>query len=247
MKVLVFGGTTEGRLLAQELASLGAETTVSVATALGAEELAQIPGLRILVGRLDTAGMEQLLAGFDLCVDATHPYAKLASETIRAACRSAGVPLRRALREQSALPEDCTVVSSAKEAESRLLNTQGNILLTTGAKELGSFAALPRERLYVRVLPMTESIAACEKAEVPHSNIIAMQGPFSQQLNEALIHQFHISYLVTKDGGAAGGFREKAEAARCTGVCLIVIRRPLETGEEWKHVLQECRERLQCK
>ena len=40
MRLLIFGGTTEGRLLAEQAAVLGAEVTVSVATALGAEELA---------------------------------------------------------------------------------------------------------------------------------------------------------------------------------------------------------------
>ena len=54
MKVLVFGGTTEGRLLARELSALGAQVTVSVATALGAEELRGVPPLTVCVGRKDT-------------------------------------------------------------------------------------------------------------------------------------------------------------------------------------------------
>ncbi len=53
-----------------------------------------------------------------------------------------------------------------------------------------------------------------------------MQGPFTRALNEAVMHQFHIAYLVTKDGGAAGGFAEKAQAAAESGVQLIVLRRP---------------------
>lgn len=57
--------------------------------------------------------------------------------------------------------------------------------------------------------PRREGIAACEAANVPHRNIIAMQGPFSLALNKALITQFQIRYLVTMDGGAAGGFAEK--------------------------------------
>ena len=49
-----------------------------------------------------------------------------------------------------------------------------------GAKELGAFAALEAQRLYARVLPSHEGIAACEAAGIPHRNIIAMQGPFSR-------------------------------------------------------------------
>ena len=46
MKLLIFGGTTEGRVLAERAAALGAEVTVSVATPLGAEELAGLDGVR---------------------------------------------------------------------------------------------------------------------------------------------------------------------------------------------------------
>ena len=53
-----------------------------------------------------------------------------------------------------------------------------------------------------------------------------------------------IRFLVTKDGGAAGGFAEKAQAAADTGVQLIVIRRPAETGETADQILTRCREVL---
>ena len=67
MKVLVFGGTTEGRLLARELSALGAQVTVSVATALGAEELRGVPPLTVCVGRKDTRQMREMLPGFAVC------------------------------------------------------------------------------------------------------------------------------------------------------------------------------------
>ena len=214
MKVLVFGGTTEGRLLARELSALGAQVTVSVATALGAEELRGVPPLTVCVGRKDTRQMREMLPGFAVCVDATHPYAAEASGNIRAACLAAGVPYRRLLRGASALPPDSVVVPDAPAAARWLAGTQGNILLATGAKELAAFAGLDAERLYPRVLPTHEGLAACEAAGVPHGNIIALQGPFTRELNEALMRRFDIGYLVTKDGGAPGGFGEKAQAAR---------------------------------
>lgn len=101
MKVLIFGGTTEGRLLAGELLERGFEVTVSVATPLGAEELEGLPGLRVLVGRRDREEMAEVLGAFDRCVDATHPYAVEASGNIRSACEQAGVPLCRLLRRES--------------------------------------------------------------------------------------------------------------------------------------------------
>ena len=146
MKVLVFGGTTEGRLLARELSALGAQVTVSVATALGAEELRGVPPLTVCVGRKDTRQMREMLPGFAVCVDATHPYAAEASGNIRAACLAAGVPYRRLLRGASALPPDSVVVPDAPAAARWLAGTQGNILLATGAKELAAFAGLDAER-----------------------------------------------------------------------------------------------------
>lgn len=246
MRLLIFGGTTEGRVLAQQAGELGAEVTVSVATELGAEELYGLEDVRILTGRLDRSGMEVLLSGFDLCVDATHPYAVQASETIRGACRGEGVPLLRLLRAACPVPEGAAVFASPAEAADWLRGTEGNILLATGAKELGAFAPLGGERLYPRVLPLADSLSACGAAGVPASHVIAMQGPFSRELNEALIRQFRIAYLVTKDGGRAGGFEEKAAAAKAAGARLILIRRPREDGLGYEDVLQQCREMMGC-
>ena len=188
--------------------------------------------------------MREMLPGFAVCVDATHPYAAEASGNIRAACLAAGVPYRQLLRGASALPPDSVVVPDAPAAARWLAGTQGNILLATGAKELAAFAGLDAERLYPRVLPTVAGITACEGAGIPHRNIIAMQGPFTLELNLALMQQFHIRYLVTKDGGSAGGFAEKAQAAAQSGAALVVLRRPEECGETAEEILQRCGELL---
>lgn len=151
------------------------------------------------------------------------------------------MPCRRLLRERSG-DTDALAVDSAEAAAGLLAGREGNILLTTGAKELPAFAGIAPDRLYPRVLPTKDSISACEAAGIPHRNILAMQGPFSQELNEALIRQFHIAFLVTKDGGAAGGFPEKVQAAKNTGIELVLIRRPEETGERFEEILAACEE-----
>ena len=244
MKVIVFSGTTEGRVFSRELAALGAEVLVSVATPLGAEEQGEMSGITVHCGRLTPEEMTTLLQGADLCVDATHPYAVDATQNIRTACKTAGIEYHRLLRAESPLPAGSMVFASAAHAAEFLTRTQGNILLATGAKELSAFAVLEPERLFPRVLPTRDGIAACEGANIPHKNIIAMQGPFSYALNRALMEQFHIRFLVTKDGGAAGGFAEKAEAAQDTGAQLVVIRRPAEQGETAVRILARCREVL---
>ena len=244
MKILLFGGTTEGRVLAQKLLALGHAVTVSVATALGAEMLGDFPKDHILTGRLEQPAIARRLPDYALCIDATHPYAVEATKNIKAAAEKAGVGYLRLLRPASPLPENCLVFESAKQAAEALAAEEGNLLLATGAKELAQFAAIPPERLYPRVLPTLESIAACEAANIPHRNIIAMQGPFSFALNQAMMEQFHIRWLVTKDGGAAGGFDEKAAAASAAGAQLVVIRRPPEQGETAEEVLKRCKEMI---
>ena len=241
MKILLFGGTTEGRLLAAALSERGHAATVCVATELGAEELGSIPGLDVRTGRLLIDDIRAMLPGFDLCVDATHPYAEHISRTLQTACAETGVPLRRVLREAAA-PEDDRTVSSPEEAAALLAGTDGNILLTTGAKELPAFAALDPQRLFARILPSHAGLEACEKAGLPHRNIIAMQGPFSLELNLALLRQYDIRWVVTKDGGAAGGFAEKREAARLADAALIVIARPRDEGVTMERLLQELEE-----
>lgn len=246
MNIVIFGGTTEGRELSAALSSRGVAVTVCVATDYGREEQGEIPGVTVLAGRRSEAEKLALLRTAALCVDATHPYAMGITESVKAACAAANVPYRRLLRSRGDTA-DAVVVADAAEAAEYLKDTQGNILLTTGAKELPAFAALPRERLYARVLPSREGIAACEAAGIPHHNIIAMQGPFSEELNAALLRQYRISYLVTKDGGAAGGYPEKQRAARTCGARVIVLRRPEETGETMETILREIEELERCK
>lgn len=284
VNILIFGGTTEGRELAERLAGefsvmeipREGRITVSVATELGAEELQKIDGIDILVGRMDISAMKSALGGYELCIDATHPYAVEATKNIKLACEEAGVPYRRLLREKGAEAADhelthagtgtdlgvahagaetapghmyvgtgtdtgITCVESAAEAAAFLAFREGRILLTTGAKEVEVFSGIARERLYVRVLPMTESLMACERAGIPHRNVIAMYGPFSQEMNEAIFRQFQIAWLVTKDAGTAGGFQEKVAAALALGVRTVVIRRPVESGASMEEILREVR------
>lgn len=237
MRLLIFGGTTEGRILAQRLTERGHQVTVSVATPLGAEELSGIP-CTVWAGRMEEAEMERRLPGFALVIDATHPYAEVVSAQIRRACEQTGIPLRRVLRAPSQ-ETDCVRVESCRAAAEYLRDKPGNVLVATGSKALRDYACLPPERLYPRVLPTHEALDICEEMGVPHRNILALQGPFTLEMNTAMLAQYHISYLVTKDGGKAGGFEEKRLAAQKTGAQLILVGRPPDSGESMEQLLRE--------
>lgn len=126
MNVVVFSGTTEGRELSRQLAALGIEVTVSVATPLGQEEQGSTPGVTVRCGRLLPDEMAALLGDAALCIDATHPYAVEATKNIKAAAEKAGVGYLRLLRPASPLPENCLVFESAKQAAEALAAKEGS-------------------------------------------------------------------------------------------------------------------------
>ena len=243
MKIVIFSGTTEGRELSQLLTDAGAEVTVCVASEYGAEEQGRVSGAEIRTGPLSAEEKRDLLRDKAICVDATHPYAMHVTASVREACREAGVEYLRLLRPPSEAG-GAHAFETAEAAAAWLAGQEGRILLATGARELAAFRRLDPERLVPRVLPSCEGISACEAAGIPHRNIIAMQGPFTRELNAALIRQYNIRFVVTKDGGAPGGFPEKAEAAAETGAQLVVLRRPDECGLPFQEVLNQCMMRL---
>ena len=229
-KLCVFAGTSEGRQLVKWLASFeGLSVTACAATEYGGELLEEIPGVRVSAKRLDKGQMEDFFRkeSFHWVIDATHPYAPIVTENIRAACTAAGTRYLRLLRD-GGLPEDCVCVDSTAEAVRWLTNREERVLLTVGSKELAAYKGLPgfSERYYARVLPVTDSIELCKQAGVPTAHVIAMQGPFTKELNEAILHATGAGILVTKQTGTKGGFWEKVEAARAAGAQLLVIGRP---------------------
>ncbi len=232
--VLVFGGTSDTHLLLEALEKLPCSVTVCVASDYGKSMLPEEHAkLSILVGRLDAIQIEELLVSGGYCciVDATHPYATEVTANIRTAAEKTGTSYFRLLREQSD-SYDVTTVSSAADVAELLKKTLGNVLLTTGSKDLAIYTTVPdyTERLYPRVLPSVESIETCLTLGYQVGHILAIQGPFSKELNVALMRQFNIDTLVTKDGGRQGGFPEKFEAAKTLGAQIIVIRRPADDG-----------------
>ena len=67
MRAVVFSGTTEGRIFSRQLAQLGADVLVSVATPLGSEEQGSFAGIMVHCGRLTPDEMAALVQGADLC------------------------------------------------------------------------------------------------------------------------------------------------------------------------------------
>ena len=269
-KVLIYSGTTEGRMLAQQLAQAGIECDVHVATEYGQIVMPQLDRVNVHVGRLDVSEMyEAARNGYAAVVDATHPFATEVSANIRKSLETLDVPYIRLARKMDIVTDTAQeneggntgnrnsgnghvrYFADYESCAAALESTDGNILLTTGSKELGIFCNDGKlcERLYVRVLPGQDNIALCEAAEIRGKQVIAMQGPFSTEMNTALINQFSIKYLVTKASGEHSGFAEKLEAARNCGIEAFVIGmqaedKGLSYDEVLKRILRICNAKI---
>ena len=232
-KVLVFAGTTEGRELAELLADSNIKCSVCVATDY-ALELMDDKRLDVHCGRLTEEEMEVLMrdGSFDVVVDATHPYAQIVSQNVRQAADKELIPFIRLRRSTESAEEGFVSFKTHEECSAWLSFQTGNILLTTGSKDLGSYAKNEaiKNRLFVRVLPGEESIRLCTANGITGRQIIAMQGPFSAQMNECILREYSIDWMVTKISGHAGGFEEKIEAAKKAGVGICAILPPAENA-----------------
>ena len=254
-KVLIYAGTTEGRKLAQELAKERIYCDISVATEYGRQIMDEkiSPYIGILQGRMTAEQMrrkcenEQYLA----IVDATHPFATEVSVNIRESLRGLDIPYFRLGREK--IPGEAGERQAGEQQAGEqqageqnyvarkyfqntaacveaLKKTEGKIFLTTGSKELSVFCREEtiRKRLVVRVLPGMESLRECVRNGLEGRQIIAMQGPFSKEMNLAMIRQYQASVLVTKESGKTGGEDTKLAAAGEVQIPSYIILRPDE-------------------
>ncbi len=229
MKIFVFSGTTEGKLICQFLAAHHVPVEVFVATDYGEAVMEPHAGVTIHTGRLTIPEMAAHLDKDALVIDATHPYASVVTQNIREACAQTGAEYLRLLRPAQAA-DSVVTVPDTQAAVAWLSEHSGKVLLTTGSKELDFYTAVPeyQQRLFPRVLPTADVIAKCTELGFPGASIIAMQGPFSHEMNVALLQKTGAQILVTKDTGKSGGFAEKLSAAKAVGATVLMIARPLD-------------------
>ncbi|MEU1875045.1 cobalt-precorrin-6A reductase [Streptomyces sp. NPDC019793] len=237
MHVLILGGTTEARRLAELLAA---------APAGPAGRAGPVPELRVtnsLAGRVAAprtppgelrvggfGGAEGLAAWLrahtvDLLVDATHPFAGTIPFHAAHAAATARVPLL-ALRRPGWRRGEGDVwheAGSLTEAAALLPGLGRRIFLTTGRTGLAAFAQLAEPWFLVR------SVDAPEAPGPPRMEVLLDRGPFTLDGERELLRRHRIDVLVTKDSGGAAT-APKLTAAREAGLPVVVVRRPPVPG-----------------
>lgn len=237
--ILFLAGTSDARELAVFLQQKGYSLLATIVTQSAADSLQQA-GIEYRIGRLTQEQMQQLAIeiGATIIVDASHPFAEEASKTAIETAKTLGIPYIRFERKNSVFNHPLiTEVETYEEAALEAKKRGGTIMLTTGSKTLATFTKhLLNEdiKLYARMLPNVENMEKCADLGVPQKNIIAIQGPFTKELNHALYRQYGVTLMITKESGQVGSMDEKIEAAIEQQIEIILIKRPrIDYGKKY--------------
>ena len=223
MKILILGGTSEARELAERLVARGHQVTTSLA---GRTRMPHLPAGTLRVGRFGgAAGLAAYLRSerFEHIIDATHPYAGTISANAASAADESGIPLIRLQRPAWDEPEGAGWVHVATLADAAAALPRGAIVLvTTGHEGLEAMLARTDCRLLVRLIEPPG-------APLPgHARLILDRPPYAPEAELALLRTEGVTHLVTKNSGGTQT-AAKLQAAREAGVQVIMLERP-DTG-----------------
>lgn len=229
--VIVIAGTTESREVIVRQLKKGKKILASVATDLGAQMLEEYE-IDIHIGRMDETGFQRFFQEnpCDKVIDASHPFARVVTETVKKVTASLDIPYERYERKELNYDYDQILsAADAKEAVKLLNQIEGNILLTTGVNTAAVYAQGVKDakkRVYIRVLDNESSLEGCRKAGYPDDHVFGEMPPFSVEDNVRLIRCAKAKVLVTKDSGKTGGVDVKMQACKDAGIPMLLIRRP---------------------
>lgn len=248
-KIWIIGGTTETFETAESLLDNKKDIIITVATKYGLEEFSKFSPY-LLQKSMDESQMEEFCKVYNVekIADISHPYAQNVSKNALEVSRKLNLPYFRYERENANISyenkdENIFYVNSHSEAIS--LSKEKNfqrILITTGINNAFDYVNADFPNLYIRILPRSGQIKMLEEAKFPSKNIIAMQGPFSLDMNIATIRYCNADVIITKQSGTAGGYDEKIQASISCDISCIVIKRPQSFGTNFESL----KEFIQC-
>jgi precorrin-6A/cobalt-precorrin-6A reductase len=219
--VLVLGGTSEARALAEALTGLGVPVISSLA---GRVANPKLPVGEVRIGGF--GGPEGLAAWLtenrvSAVVDATHPFAKFIGHSAVAGSRIAGVPMLRLQRPgwQPGPEDDWRWADSLDQAAEMLPALGERVFLTSGRQGLSAFAPFDDLWFLIRCVdPPTPPLPA-------NHAVLLDRGPYLLDAETALMRAHRVDVLVTKDSGGTMT-SAKLDAARALGLPVVVVRRP---------------------
>lgn len=229
--IWLIGGTSPSRdvalMLQKTKRAARCGCVATTATREGRRLYESCPDVQVSVGRMRYPAIRFFMwrNRISVVIDASHPYASAVSESAMKAARKCRVPYIRYERPAIDLP-GVRRFSSVKRIREYLVQQCGTVLVATGSSTLAQWRSFDTSRLIVRVLPVVSALRACIRAGVSYTQIIAAAGPFSYERNRSIFNDYDIRFLVTKESGDAGGFREKVQPALDAGITVCMLARP---------------------
>ncbi|MGJ8527531.1 cobalt-precorrin-6A reductase [Maritalea sp.] len=220
MRILIFGGTGEAIDLADALVRQGHQVTTSLA---GRTRKPRLPNGHIHTGGFGGVdGLADYISrnGFEMVVDATHPFAAQMSANAVKACAQLNAPMLRLTREawQAGAADNWHHVPNIQAAADRL-GAGSHVLVTVGRQHIEPFVLRTDCTIFIRAIEHPEVILPA------HVNVILERPPFRLSDELAFMRTHEITHLVTKNAGG-DQTAAKLEAARMVGASVIMIERP---------------------
>lgn len=233
-RILVLGGTSEGRQLADLMVTAGLDVVTSLA---GRVARPRLPRGEVRIGGFGGPdGLAHWIRenGVSAVIDATHPFAETISASAAAATREVGTPhLRLHRRPWSPQPDDDWIIVSDMADAARVIRERfRRPMLTVGRQGLGAFAGDTRSSYLIRcVEPPTGAL--------PHRYLLVLdRGPFGADSERTLMSRHRIDVLVTKNSGGEAT-EAKLEAARELRIPVIMVDRPAAPEAETVHTVDD--------
>lgn len=235
MNIMVMAGTKDAANIIKKVKPSGNFKILATTTTEYGAEIARASGAdEVLSGKLDEIELTSLISTrkIDVLVDATHPFATVATKNAIKSSETAKIKYIRFERPEEDLVETPLIhkVFSFEEAALKVLEItgkRGNILHLAGVLTLSNITErIENDLIFARVLPSIDSIQKCLDLGLKQENIIAMQGTFSKNFNKALMDEYDISVIITKESGKTGGTASKIAAALDLGIQVVIVVRP---------------------
>ena len=223
--IIIFGGTTEGRLAGSVLDEAGSPFFYSTR---GALQQVEGKNMKRHTGAMDSDAMTAFCRenGIKCIVDAAHPFAVGLHEAVAQTSAATGIPVVRLERTYPPRIAGVNVVwcDDFDDALARL-ESEGieSLLALTGVQTIRRLKPYwSRHRCVFRILDREESRDLAQSEGFPADCLVKYGGELADLIREILPQA-----LITKESGESGGFEEKFEAAREFGLKLFVVKRPV--------------------
>jgi precorrin-6A/cobalt-precorrin-6A reductase len=226
MRILVLGGTTEARRLAEALADRpDLEATLSLAGRTEAPAAQPIPTRIGGFGGAEGLAAWLVAHSIEALVDATHPFAAQISRNAAAAAQATATPIvafgRAPWRREPG--DDWREVATLEEAALAIGEAPKRVLLTSGRLGLASFVVAPQHHYLIRTIDPPEAEVL---ARLPDHAMLYDRGPFDLASERTLMQRERIEVVVTKNSGGAATY-PKIVAARALGLPVVIQQPPI--------------------